>query len=159
MSRLAEEWALIALCAAVGWPLWASAQEPGAVGSQSAHEPGDAQERLEHEHGPRHGGHFGDADDIFHYEVLLNDRGQLVLYVNDDLNRPLDARGLQGRWRLNPDEPSGPSGTFAPSSDGAYLISDLPSTTSDPLHIEIAVRNGAMWVRMEFFLPLPDAGA
>lgn len=104
-------------------------------------------------HAPRHGGYFGDADDLYHYEVLLNGQRQLVLYVNDSLNRPMSVRGLKGEWRLNPDEPSSIRGAFHPSSDGAYFVAELPPHHADPLHVEVAVLKGRVWVRMEFSLP------
>lgn len=110
---------------------------------------------AEHPHEPQHGGLFGDADDLYHYEVLLNDGGQLMLYVNDELNRPMDVRGLEGQWTINPDSAAPVSGAFAPSQDGAYLIAQLPPSAIDPLHIKVAVRKGALWAPLEFFVPQP----
>ncbi len=103
-------------------------------------------------HKPRHGGAFGDADDIYHYEVLLN-KQQLILYVNDDYNRPLNVQGLQGRWKLDPDSDKPITGIFAPSPDGAYLVADLPGHLADPVHIEVAVLKGRIWAPLEFFVP------
>ena len=103
-------------------------------------------------HKPRHGGFFGDADDIFHYEVLLQD-GKLVLYINDDFNRPLDARAYQGKWRVNPDEESSASGDFHPAEDGAYFVGDIPPVTGELLHIEVSVLKGRQWAPMEFYIP------
>jgi len=40
-----------------------------------------AEPATEHEHGPRHGGYFGDADDLYHYELVLESSDQLALYV------------------------------------------------------------------------------
>ncbi len=111
-----------------------------------------AQEEL---HRPRHGGHFGDADDLYHYEVLLKDQRQLVLYVHDELNRPLDVRGLKGQWALNPDDASPMGGSFTPSDDGAYFVAQLPPSDAEVLHVEVAVLKGRQWVRMEFYLPTP----
>lgn len=104
-------------------------------------------------HKPRHGGFFGDADDIYHYEVLLNEKQQLVLYVNDAWNRPLNVRGLTGRWKLDPDENRPQQGEFSASSDGAYFIADLPPTQTDPIHVEVSVRKGQLWAPMEFYIP------
>ena len=114
------------------------------------------QESVEAEHRPRHGGYFGDADDLYHYEVVLQPDGRrLILYVNDDHNRPLDVRALRGKWTLNPDEPSAPSGAFAPSPDGAYFAASLPDVTADPVHVEVSVLKGRIWAPMEFYLPRP----
>lgn len=115
-----------------------SAEAPAPVGEQY--------------HKPRHGGIFGDADDVYHYEVLLQG-GQLILYVNDDYNRPLNVRALQARWKLNPDSENPPAGSFAPSPDGAYFIADLPITAANPIHVEVAVLKGRLWAPLEFFVP------
>lgn len=133
----------------------AVAAEParGAVESASSHEPGAPHEALEEEHRPRHGGAFGDADDLYHYEVLFGQDGRLILYVNDEHNRPLDARPLQGTWTLDPDGDVPVEGTFASSPDGAHLIAQLPAVTADPVHVEVSVRNGDRWAPMEFYLP------
>ena len=130
-------------------------QPPGAVKSHSAHEPGDAKEAAESEHKPRHGGQFGDADDLYHYEVLLESSNRLILYVNDEHNAPLDARSLTGHWTLNPDAPSPISGAFTPSEDGTYLFATLPSLESDPVHVKVAVLKEDVWAEMEFYLPQP----
>lgn len=105
-------------------------------------------------HKPRHGGYFGDADDVYHYEVLLSG-GQLLLYVNDDYNRPLNVQNLQGKWKLDPDSGNPASGTFAPAPDGAYLVADLPKTAADPVHVEVAVQKGKLWAPLEFYIPRP----
>ncbi len=110
------------------------------------------QESVEDLHKPRHGGYFGDADDLYHYEVLFNAKHQLVLYVNDDLNRPLDVRPLTGRWTLDPDDAAPTTGTFTSSPDGAYFLAALPPVTSDPVHVEVAVLKGKLWARMEFYI-------
>ena len=52
-------------------------------------------------HGPRHGGSFGDANDLYHYELVRSSDRRILLYVNDHYNRPLDTRALSGRWVLN----------------------------------------------------------
>ena len=146
-------WALLVALAAVGvaGSLWA---EPiGAVGSPSTHRHGAVEEREENEHRPRHGGFFGDADDLYHYEVLLEPGSRLVLYVNDEHNRPLDVRALEGRWTLNPDHPVPMSGALTPSEDGAYFLALLPSISADPIHVKVAVPKGAALAEMEFYLP------
>ena len=109
---------------------------------------------AEHRHGPRHGGQFGDAEDLFHFELVLEPSNRLLFYVNDALNRPLDVRTLQARWTLNPDAPSPLLGSFVPSPDGAYFSATLPPITTNQAHMEVAVLKGTQWVAMEFFLPV-----
>ena len=104
-------------------------------------------------HRPRHGGYFGDADDLYHYELLVVNQ-RLTLYVNDDLNRPLDVRALHGRWTLNPGESSSVQGTFSASPDGGFFTAELPPHHDDPLHVEVAVLKGRIWAPMEFYVPL-----
>ena len=107
------------------------------------------------EHQPRHGGYFGDADDLYHYEVVLDAPNQMRLYVNDERNRPLNVQRLQGRWILDPDGPAPRSGFFAPSIDGGYFTTPLPVPLRDPVHVDIAVKKGEIWASMEFSLPKP----
>lgn len=126
---------------------------PGVARSRSIHGPTDAEEAAEAEHAPRHGGQFGDADDLYHYELLLEPGNRLVLYVNDEHNTPLDVRPLTGRWTLSPDSPGAATGSFTPSEDGAYFFADLPPLDTDPVHVAVAVLNGEVWAEMEFYLP------
>jgi len=95
----------------------------------------------EHAHEPRRGGYFGDADDIYHYELLRQNGARLILYVNDEENKPLDVRRLQGRWILDPDGPSPPAGFFIPSEDGSYFFSHLPDRARklEDLHVKVEV--------------------
>ena len=123
-------------------------------------------------HGPRHGGYFGDANDIYHYELVRNSQNQLTLFVNDHYNRPMDTRALQGRWVLNPDDPHPLTGFFIPSRDGTVFVGELPVNSNTPLKIKIQVLSatkedgsasakdrwrtggkGNDWVDMEFYLP------
>ena len=120
----------------------------------------DGPAEPENEHQPRHGGHFGDADDLYHYELVPGPEGRLTLYVNDDENKPLDTRGLQGRWTLNPDSPDPVEGPFAPSEDGAFLAASVPwpppvPEGQDPgvVHVKVEVLKGNDWAPMEFYLP------
>lgn len=108
-------------------------------------------------HGPQHGGYFGDADDIYHYEVVPGPEGTVTLYVNDHLNHPMDTRSLQGRWTLNPDDPDPIFGAFTPSADGSTLIALLPSKAAQngQIHLKVAVLRGNRWAEMEFYLPNP----
>ena len=104
-------------------------------------------------HGPRHGGYFGDANDVYHYEVVPGPDHEVVLYVNDHLNRPMDTRALQGRWILNPDGPSSVTGFFVPSLDGSFFRATLPEAPqSRPMHLKVEVTKGGDWAGMEFFL-------
>ena len=143
------------LSVSILWAVVAMAQM-GAVRSRSAHASGESTEAEEHAHQPRHGGYFGDADDRYHYEVLIQSGNRLILYVNDDHNRPLDVRNLHGRWTVNPDSEHPSSGTFAPSPDGAYFLADLPPLTGDTLQLTVAVLKGDTWAELEFALPIPN---
>jgi len=138
----------------LGGAAWVLAEQPvGAVGSGSAHAPGSITETEENEHRPLHGGYFGDADDLYHYEVLL-DQGQLILYVSDDHNHPLDVRMLKGTWTLNPDSPQAVTGPFQPSPTGDRFVAMLPPTTADPLHVKVAVPKDDTIAEMEFYVPI-----
>lgn len=133
--------------------LWAIlAAAPGAPAYEP---PADHDEAQEDEHQPRHGGLFGDADDVYHYEVLLEGQ-RLIVYVNDEHNTPLDATGLQGRWTLDPDSDQPVEGALAPAPDGAFLAADLPAT-GDPVHVKVEVLKGDVWAPMEFVIPLDQA--
>ena len=137
--------------AADAWP-----QTPGALDSRSIHETPE-EEAKEAEHAPRHGGHFGDADDLYHYEVLLEPSARLILYVNDEHNEPLDVRPLTGRWTLNPDGPTPVTGTFHPEDSGRYFFAALPALAdADPVHMKVEVLKGDAWAGMEFYLPRPS---
>ncbi|MBI3332584.1 MAG: ZIP family metal transporter [Candidatus Omnitrophica bacterium] len=105
-------------------------------------------------HGPRHGGYFGDANDIYHYELVRGPDRRILLYVNDHYNRPLDAKTLQGRWILDPDGPKPLTGFFLTSPDGSHLVGDLPSSAKGgPAHLKVEVLKKGQWVGMEFYLP------
>ena len=106
-------------------------------------------------HGPRHGGYFGDANDIYHYELVKQSDDRLILYVNDHHNQPMDARTLQGRWILNPDGAHPITGFFTSAPDGAYLVGQLPSsrTNSSITEVKVSVLKGNNWAEMEFSLP------
>lgn len=108
------------------------------------------------QHAPRHGGTFGDANDIFHYELVRQPEDRLLLYVNDHHNLPLDVRTLQGRWTLDPDGRTPVTGSFTPSPDGAYFLSPLPARfhQTNPLPVRVSILKGSDWVEMEFFLAL-----
>ena len=108
------------------------------------------------EHRARHGGQFGDADDLYHYEVVLDAPNTLRLYVNDEHNRPLNTRLLQGRWTLEPDTPARRTGVFTPSIDGAYFLASLPPITTAEVRVEVDVLKETAWAPMEFSLPNPQ---
>lgn len=112
-------------------------------------------EAAEHPHTALHGGVLGDADDQYHYEVLIED-DELRAYVNDERNQPLDARRLTGRWiHITPegDETTYP---FRPSADGAYFIGTIPPDVGMILICRIEVLKGAEWVGMEFRFKNPE---
>ena len=106
-------------------------------------------------HGPRHGGSFGDANDIYHYELVREPGNRIVLYVNDHYNRPTDARTLQTHWILNPDSPKSITGSFTSSPDGRFLTGTLPSDVSPsaPVQIKVGALKKGDWADMEFCLP------
>lgn len=104
-------------------------------------------------HAPRHGGLFGDANDIYHYELVPQGSRRVLLYVNDHQNRPLDARSLTGRWVLNPDASKPLTGSFTASPEGAYLLAELPPRSAEnPTHLRVEVLKGQEWAGMEFYL-------
>ena len=106
------------------------------------------------QHAPQHGGSFGDANDIYHYELLRGSGNRLILYVNDHENRPTDARTLQGRWTLDPDGQNPVTGPFEPSPGGEFLMSPLPDRSrGSPVQIKVEVRRGSEWAGMDFYLP------
>jgi len=136
----------------VGGSGYAAEDDYGAVGSGSVHMDAEA-EGLEDVHQARHGGYFGDADDLYHYEVLF-EGSRVILYVNDELNRPLDVLPLEGRWVLNPDDPVPVTGTFDAEDSGRYFYSDLPIETDAPsAHLKVEVLKDGIWAPLEFFLP------
>ncbi len=145
---------VVLVVSVLGAVVW-STETHGTV--QPAHEALE-HEALEHTHGPRHGGQFGDADDQYHYEVLVEAPNRLVVYVNDELNRPLNVRALHGRWTINPDDAHPQTGALSPFADGAYFTAQLPAV-ADPLDLEIAVLKDHQWVALEFSVPVPFVSA
>ena len=109
------------------------------------------------QHTPRHGGSFGDANDIYHYELLRNPGNRITLYVNDHENRPTDTRALQGRWTLDPDGENPITGNFGASPDGEFLTSSLPDRArGNTVQIKVEVLKGSEWAGMDFYLPPPQ---
>jgi len=104
-------------------------------------------------HGPRHGGYFGDANDLYHYELVRESKRRILLYVNDHYNLPMDTRTLQSRWTLNSEGPHPLTGFFQAAPNGAFLLSDLPETVAQSAQIKIEVLKGRDWAGMDFFLP------
>jgi len=145
----------VALSVFFGLATPAIPQPLGAIDSQSAHEPGSAEEAEEHAHGPRHDGFFGDADDLYHYEVLVEAPNRLILYVNDEFNQPLDTRQLIGRYVLAPDAETPIVGDFTPSDEGQFFVATLPAVSPNPIPVLIEVLKAGQWVGLEFSLPQP----
>ncbi len=109
------------------------------------------------QHAPRHGGAFGDANDIYHYELLRGSDNRIILYVNDHENRPTDARALQGRWTLDPDGQNPVTGPFAASPGGEFLTSSLPDRArGNTVQIKVEVLKGSEWAGMDFYLPASE---
>lgn len=117
--------------------------------------PGVHEEDIEENvHKPRHGGYFGDADDIYHYEVLVEASGRVVLYVNDEYNRPQNVEPLRARLTLNPDAEYPFVGRFEPGPDGEYFIARLPVIVASPIHLQVEVEKDGQWAPMEFTIPI-----
>lgn len=145
MRSLTYRIILLGLMMLIGYSAAMAAPTPPT--SRPAHDEGEA-----HEHTPRHGGQVGDADDIYHYEVLLKGERRLVVYVGDEENRPLDVQTLESRWTLNPDSANAVVGDFTPSEDGAYLWADVPDTEGEVVHVKVEVLKDENWIGMEFYL-------
>lgn len=105
-------------------------------------------------HGPRHGGYFGDANDLYHYEIVRTAENEVALYVNDHYNQPMDTRTVSARWILNPGETGTLTGFFTPTANGSRLTAALPaSRAKGTVHITVSVLKGEQWADMEFYLP------
>ncbi len=109
------------------------------------------------EHGARHGGLFGDANDLYHYELLLDAPAQVRLYVNDERNRPLNTHLLHGRWEMFPGTPEAVSGTLTSSVDGGYFLAPLPKNLPASFPVEVSVQKGQLWAAMEFEVSVPSS--
>jgi len=134
-----------------------AAAEP--TGGIPRHASDDAEEALENPHQPQHGGLFGDADDLYHYELVFDAPNQLRLYVNDERNRPLNTRALQGRWEIFPGTAEAVSGAFVSSIDGGYFLAALPKTLPGSFPVEISVQKGQLWAAMEFAVSAPPSAS
>ncbi|MCM8811788.1 MAG: hypothetical protein NC910_01880 [Candidatus Omnitrophica bacterium] len=109
---------------------------------------------ADEEHQPRHGGYFGDADDLYHYELLRENGGVLILYVNDEENAPLDTKKLRSRWIANGGSLQTKQGEFLPEADGSRFVATIPDATdAQPLDVIVAVEKEGVWAEMEFSLP------
>jgi len=113
----------------------------------------DPPEREEQEHAPRHGGYFGDADDIFHYELVLEDGNQLTFYVSSDHNEPINVAKMHARWTADPGESREPFGFFHPTEDGSAFKTELPWIEAGYYDLDVAVAKDQGWVAMEFQIP------
>ncbi len=105
-------------------------------------------------HKPLHGGYFGDAGDLYHYELVLESNGMVKLYLYDEEVKPLKVTGIPARWTLNPDAGKEPKGKFQESEDGAYFWAKLPDLKEPNIHILIEAEKKGQWVPMEFYLPV-----
>lgn len=104
-------------------------------------------------HKPMHGGYFGDAADLYHYELALEPQGMAKLYLYDEEVKPLKVTGIPARWTLNPGG-TGPKGEFQASEDGNYFWAKLPDLKGPNIHILIEAEKEGQWVPLEFYLPV-----
>jgi hypothetical protein len=109
-------------------------------------------------HEARHGGYFGDADDIYHYELLVDPSGLIVLYVNDELNQPLNVRDLEARLTIDPDGEAPAVLALRPIVGGEFFFVQVKEPFGNFLHVEVAVKKSGAWIAMEFPIPLQTAG-
>lgn len=111
------------------------------------------------EHKPRHGGYFGDAGDLYHYELVVEEAQQLRLYVYDENVRPLKVGSLPARWTLLAEDssPEG-SGRFAASAAGEFFWMTFKRPAAEVLHILVEVEKHGQWVPMEFYVPVSQRG-
>lgn len=107
-----------------------------------------------HEHEARHGGHFGDAGNIYHYELLMVNQNLLHFFLYDSEAEPMKVTNIEARWTLSPDSENPVQGEFKAVPSDEYYESELPVSGSDPIHILVEVDKNGSWVPMEFFIPI-----
>lgn len=110
-------------------------------------------EEEHHGHIGEHGGQFGDASDMYHYEVLLDEKGDVIVYMYDGKARRIsDIRNMEVRWTLNPDSEYPLKGVLDLASNQEYFMLDLPRSTSEHVSIKIEAEKDGKWWPVEFLL-------
>lgn len=114
-----------------------------------------AEEEYHHErHAATHGGLFGDAGDIYHYELIMGKDGLLKLYLYDEEVLPMRVTGIPARWAICPQDANPFKGNFSESENGDYYWVKFPQTTSEIVHVLVEVDKNGEWIPMEFPIPL-----
>lgn len=139
--------------------IWASSQpeETGETHEPKAEETEEfwheEEEEEYHGHIGEHGGQFGDASDMYHYEVLWDDKGDVRVYIYDgEANPIMDISHMEVRWTLNPDAEYPLTGVLALSEDKNFFVLDLPQLTSSNISVKIEAEKEGRWWPVEFLL-------
>lgn len=107
-----------------------------------------------HAHEAKHGGYFGDAANIYHYELLTDFTDEIKLYLYDEEARPLLVHGLPARYTIyDPEQKPLFIGPFKESERGDFYMTPFPSVPLELLHILIEVKKNDEWVPYEFLIP------
>ncbi len=106
-----------------------------------------------HDHAAAHGGYFGDAGNLYHYEVLLEEGRGLKLYLYDEEARPMKVTKVPARWTISPDGENPVQGPFQEGEEGEFYRGELPANGAGDLHLLIEVEKAGKWVPLEFYLP------
>ena len=107
-----------------------------------------------HEEKPLHGGYFGDAGNLYHYEVVLDPHRTVRLYLYDETAQPMKVTGIPARWTLSPDDSDPVRGEFQEGKQGEFYRAEVPRPVGSVLHLKVEARRKEEWVPMEFFIPL-----
>ncbi len=107
-----------------------------------------------HGHEARHGGHFGDVGNIYHYELLMVNQNLLRFFLYDSEAEPMKVTNIEARWTLSPDSEKPVHGEFKAGPSDEYYESELPVSGSDSIHILVEVDKNGSWVPMEFLIPI-----
>lgn len=107
-----------------------------------------------HKEKPLHGGYFGDAGNLYHYEAVLEPTGAVRLYLYDEKAQPMKVTGIPARWTISPDDPNSARGEFQEGGQGEFYQAELPRPSGPLLHLKVEARKKGEWVPMEFFIPL-----
>lgn len=128
----------------------------GGSTAESSAQPDDLwqeEERKQHGHTGEHGGQFGDASDVYHYEVLLDGQRDVRVYVYDEKAMPIpNITNIKTRWTLNPDAEHPLTGPLSLSEDKKYFVLDLPPLTSSVVSVKIEAEKNEKWWPVEFLL-------